>query len=87
MYLIFIYNWFVCLIDLILYVPSTIFHLNRDGSSLVEPVLSSDKCALLKDHNAVTPVRLEPAASLSVSSQALYHCVPYIQPVSDYTLI
>ena len=28
-----------------------------------------DKCVLLKDHNAVTPVRLE----LSVSSQALYH--------------
>ena len=31
---------FVCLIDLILYVPSTIFQLNRDGSSWVEPVLS-----------------------------------------------
>ena len=28
------------LFDLILYVPSTIFQLNRDGSSLVEPVLS-----------------------------------------------
>ena len=28
------------LIDLILYVPSTIFQLYRDGSSLVEPVLS-----------------------------------------------
>ena len=26
--------------DLILYVPSTIFQLNRDGSSWVEPVLS-----------------------------------------------
>ena len=34
-----------------------------DGSSWVEPVLSSDKCVLLKDHNAVTPVRLEPRAS------------------------
>ena len=34
----------------------------RDGSSWVEPVLSYDKCVLLKDHNAVTPVRLEPAA-------------------------
>ena len=33
-------NFFVCLIDLILYVPSTIFQLNRDGSSWVEPVLS-----------------------------------------------
>ena len=31
---------FVCLFDLILYVPSTIFRLNRDGSSCVEPVLS-----------------------------------------------
>ena len=31
----------VCLLfDLILYVPSTIFQLNRDGSSWVEPVLS-----------------------------------------------
>ena len=33
------YTGFV-LFDLILYVPSTIFHLNRDGSSWVEPVLS-----------------------------------------------
>ena len=31
---------FVCLFDLILYVPSTFFQLYRDGSSLVEPVLS-----------------------------------------------
>ena len=53
---------FFCLFDLILYVPSTIFQLNRDGSSWVEPVLRKDKCVLLKDHNAVTPVRLEPAA-------------------------
>ena len=31
----------VCVLcDLILYVPSTIFQLNRDGSSWVEPVLS-----------------------------------------------
>ena len=29
-----------CLFDLILLVPSTIFQLNRDGSSGVEPVLS-----------------------------------------------
>ena len=54
-----------CLFDLILYVPSTIFQLNRDGSSWVEPVLSKDKCVLLKDHNAVTPVWLEPAAPQS----------------------
>ena len=56
---------FVCLLDLILYAPSTIFQLNRDGSSWVEPVLSWDKCILLKDHNAVTLVRLEPAATQS----------------------
>ena len=31
---------FVCLFDLILYVPSTIFQLYRDGSSWIEPVLS-----------------------------------------------
>ena len=31
---------FVCLFDLILYVPSTIFQLNRGGSSWIEPVLS-----------------------------------------------
>ena len=29
-----------CLFDLILYVPSTIFQLNRDRSSWVEPALS-----------------------------------------------
>ena len=45
------------LINLILYVPSTIFQLNGDGSSWVEPVLSSDKCVLLKDNNTVTSVR------------------------------
>ena len=31
---------FLCLFDLILYVPSTIFQLNRDRSSWVEPVQS-----------------------------------------------
>ena len=31
---------FVCLFDFILYVPSRIIQLNRDGSSWVEPVLS-----------------------------------------------
>ena len=50
---------------LFLYVPSTIFQLNSDGSSWFEPVPSQDKCVLLKDHNAVTPVRLEPAAPRS----------------------
>ena len=49
----------------ILYDPSTIFQLNRDESSWVETVLSWDKCVLLKDHNTVMPVRLEPAAPRS----------------------
>ena len=48
-----------------MYVPSTFFQLNRDGSSWVEPVLSWDKCVLLKDHKVVTPVRLEPTAPQS----------------------
>ena len=55
----------VCLFDLILYVQSTIFQLKRNGSSWVEPVLSYDKCVLLKDHNAVTSLRLELAAPQS----------------------
>ena len=44
----------VYLFDLILHVPSTIFQLYRDEFAWVEPVLSSDKCVLLKNHNAVT---------------------------------
>ena len=56
------FNKFNILFGLILYVLSTIFQLYRDRSSWVEPVLSLDKCVLLKDHNAVTPVRLELAA-------------------------
>ena len=56
---------FWVLFDFILYVPSTIFQLNRDRSSWVEPVQSWDKCVLLKDHNAVRQVRLEPAAPQS----------------------
>ena len=47
------------LFDLILYVPSTIFQLDRDRPSWVEPVLSWDKCVLLKDHNTVTPARFD----------------------------
>ena len=67
------------LFDLILYVPSTIFQLNRDGPSRVEPVLSYDKCVLLKDHNTVTPMRLEPAAPryrVKHSRLPLSHCAP-----------
>ena len=36
------YHVHVACFDLILYVPSTIFQLCRDGSSWVEPVLSYD---------------------------------------------
>ena len=61
-YFLIIFTYFLCLFDLILYVPSTIFQLNGDGSSWVEPVLSWDICVLLKDYNTMTPVRLEPAA-------------------------
>ena len=53
------------LFDLILYVLSTIFQLNKEGSSWVEPVLSQNKCVLLKNHNAVTMVRLEPTTPRS----------------------
>ena len=68
--------WF-CWFDLILYVPSTIFQLNRDGSSWVGPVLCWDKCVLLNDHKAVTPVRLEPAAPQSRAKHStLSHCAP-----------
>ena len=47
---------FVCLI---------LFFTSHQGSSWVEPVLSKDYCVLLKDKNAVMPVRLEPATSRS----------------------
>ena len=40
LWLIFSLSIFVCLFDFILYLPSTIFQLNRDGSSWVDPVLS-----------------------------------------------
>ena len=53
------------LFDLIIYVPLTIFQCNRDGSSWFGPVLSYDKCVLLKDQNKVTLVRLKPAVHRS----------------------
>ena len=53
------------LFDLILYFPAIIFQINRDVSSWVEPVISWDKWVLLKDHNTVTPVGLEPLAPRS----------------------
>ena len=76
----------VCLFDLIHYVPSTIFRLYRDGSSWVEPVLSYDKCVLPKDHNAMTPVRLEPTAfGLESSTLPLSHCAPKCYMLRYYT--
>ena len=56
---------FDCLLDFILYIPLKIFQLKKEGSPWVKPVLSYDKCVLLKDHKAVTLVRLEPAAPRS----------------------
>ena len=41
---------FVCLFDLILYVSSTIFQLNRDGSSWVDSVLLLHIVILLLEH-------------------------------------
>ena len=38
-----------CLFDLILYVPVNNFSVMSDRSSWVEPVLSKDKCVLLKE--------------------------------------
>ena len=36
-----LFSWLsFILFDLILYIPSTIFQINRDGSSWVDPVLS-----------------------------------------------
>ena len=63
------------LFDLILYIPSTIFQLYRDGSSWVEPVISKDKCVLLKDHNESDAGEARTRGP-SVSSLALYHCAP-----------
>ena len=66
-----------CLFDLILFLPSTIFQLNRDRSSWVEPVLSWDKCVSLKDPYTVMPVRLDlRPLSLESSTLPLSHCAP-----------
>ena len=53
---------FVCLFDLILYVPSTIFQLNRDRSSWVEPVLACSRtttqwCRSPVKHSTTEPLR------------------------------
>ena len=54
----------ICLFDFILYIPSTIFQLCRDGL----PWLNRTKLGLMylaQGHNTVKPVRLEPAAPWS----------------------
>ena len=64
-----------CLFDLILYVPSSIFQLYSDGSSWVDTKLGL--MCLAQEHNAVTSVRLEPAAiGLGSSTLPLSHCAP-----------
>ena len=69
--------------------PINNFSVKRDKSSLVEPVLSYDKCVLLKDHNTVTPVRLKPAAPLSrvkhsTTALPLDGLCLYIQKLQDH---
>ena len=61
----------VCLYDLILYVPSTIFQLYRDGSSWVEPVLSLDLCSCSRTQRSDAGEAR--TRGPSVSSQALDH--------------
>ena len=56
----------ICLFNMIIYVPSTIFQLCRDKSSWVEP--SGTKLGLMclaQGDNTVTPVRLQPTAPRS----------------------
>ena len=70
-------NGFVCLIWFFRS-ESTIFQLCQDGSSWVEPVLSNDKCVLLKDTTQwhwwgfyPWPLRFE------LSTLPLSHCATY----------
>ena len=62
-------GFLLCLI-LIFTSQSTLFQSCQDGSSWVEPILSRDKCVLLKPQgdNAVLSVRLEPATLRSQHS-------------------
>ena len=55
----FIFIWFDSLR------PINTLSVTQGWSSWVEPVLSKDKCVMLKDHNTMTPVRLESAAPWS----------------------
>ena len=71
-------DYFVCLFDLILYVPSTIFQLNRDGSSWVEPVLSWDvSCSRTTTQWGPWGSNPQPLG-LKSSTLPLSHCAPYI---------
>ena len=69
----------IVLFHLILYVPSTIFQLCRNGSSWVEPVLSQNKCVLLKDtmqwHR--WDLNLRPLC-LKSNTLPLSHCTPFM---------
>ena len=56
-------NYF--LFDLILYVPSIMFQLCRDGSSWVYIRTKLGLLFLAQEHNKVTPVRLKPTAPRS----------------------
>ena len=62
---------FVCLFDLILYFPSTIFQLCRDGSSLVEPVKA--RINVFCSRTQLSDTSEAPNHGPSVSSQAFYH--------------
>ena len=67
---------FVCLISFLTF-KSTIFQLCWDGSSWVEPVLSRDKCVLLKDTTQWWRGSNPRALSLESSTLPLGHCAPY----------
>ena len=57
-------SWLICLFDLILYIPSTVFQLYRDRSSWLNQYLGRNY-VLVQGHNAVTPVKLGPVAPRS----------------------
>ena len=56
-------------VDLILYVPSTIFHLNRDGSSWVEPLLS---CFMRGGGEIIAPTSERPFKRRTYDTMALH---------------
>ena len=70
---------FVCLFDLIIYVPSTIFQLNRDRSSWVEPVLcwGNVSCSRTTTQWRRWGSNSRPF-SLESSTQPLSHCFLFV---------